>query len=332
MHLLSVCRWKIETGRISNISETDLVQFYLGGREENTYKNYEGVFGFIWKYSKEIKRSVFEWGEGEIAGLLIKIVKNKKGENFLKKASAVITLLLELAGVGSLGGSVLKFIKKAAIKKMNVYKERNTRRGASLEDVAKMIKVIYIEGRSEVSWERKRFLTLFLLLFFGIRRFSDVNKLKLKDISFKENGVVEIWMRKSKTDTLGRGRSFSISNEIKEGITFKNIFMWYLENHDIGMDDYVFFSSKHGKFNYQEYVGYQEARKNLKAEQALLGLEGLTLHSGRIGGATEAASAGIGRAEIQKMGHWKSQAVDRYIRPKGQLSKVSEALMKGLKL
>ena len=309
-----------------------MVQFYLGGREEDTYKNYEGAFRFIWHYSKEIRRSVFGWGEGEIAGLFVKIVKVKKGESFLRKVSAVITLLLELAGVGFVRSNVLKSIKKAAIKKMNTFKELRTRRGASLEDVAKMIKSIYIEGRHEVTWERKRFLTLFLLMFFGIKRFSDVNKLRLKDISFKVNGVVEIWMKKTKTDTLGRGKIFSISNEIKEGITFKSILMWYLAGHDIKMDDYVFFSSKKGKINYAEYLGYQEARKSLIAEQALLGLEGLTLHSGRIGGATEAAEAGIGRAEIQKQGNWKSRAVDLYIKPKSKIVRVSEALMNGLKL
>ena len=331
IHLLSVCRWKVGTGKINNVSEEDLIQFYLGGREENTYENYKGAFNFIWKYSSEIKRSVFCWGEGEFAGLLIKITKYKKGENFLKKASAVVTLLLELAGVGSLGGSVLKLIKKAAIKKMNAYKERRTRRGANLEDIAKMIKEIYIQGRSEVSWERKRFLVLYLMLFFGIRRFGDINKLKLKDLDFKRNGEIEIWMKKTKTDTLGRGRMFSISNEVNTGITFKDILMWYLSDHDIRREDYIFFGSKNGKIEYERHVGYQEARRSLIKEQALLGLSGLTLHSARIGGATEAALAGVKRADIKEAGNWKSDAVDLYIRPKGRVSKVSRALLNGLK-
>ena len=37
------------------------------------------------------------------------------------------------------------------------------------------------------------------------------------------------------------------------------------------------------------YLRYQEARKGLMREQVKLGRSGLTLHSGRIGGATEAA-------------------------------------------
>ena len=37
-------------------------------------------------------------------------------------------------------------------------------------------------------------------------------------------------------------------------------------------------------------------------EQALLGLRRLSLHSGSIGGASEAAAVGVGRAEIMKVG------------------------------
>merc|ERR1712082_360709 len=127
-------------------------------------------------------------------------------------------------------------------------------------------------------------------------------------------------------------KNLPLPNEIKEEITFKSILMWYLEGHDVKKDDFVFFGSKKGNINYTEYLGYQEARKSLITEQALLGLEGLTLHSARIGGATEAAEAGIGRAEIQEQGNWKSRAVDLYIRPKGKKVRVSEALMNGLKL
>ena len=53
-------------------------------------------------------------------------------------------------------------------------------------------------------------------------------------------------------------------------------------------------------------------------EQVFLGLRKLSLHSGRIGGASEVAAAGAGRAEIMKAGGWKSGAVDSYIRPLGE--------------
>ena len=152
----------METGKISSISVEDLSHFYLGGREEKTYETYNGAFKFVWAHGIEIRRSVFLWGEGELAGLMVKMVKKKKGESFLKKCSAVVTLLLELAGLGSLvGGSVLRMIKNSAIKKMNMYKEKRVRRGATLKDISKFIKEIYIEKKNSVSLERKRFLVLF---------------------------------------------------------------------------------------------------------------------------------------------------------------------------
>ena len=67
-------------------------------------------------------------------------------------------------------------------------------------------------------------------------------------------------------------------------------------------------------------------------EQALLGLRKLSLHSGRISGASEAAAAGVGRAEIMKVGGWKSGAVDSYIRPLGEGQEVSRRLVKKLQV
>ena len=67
-------------------------------------------------------------------------------------------------------------------------------------------------------------------------------------------------------------------------------------------------------------------------EQAGLGLRKISLHSGRIGGSSEAAAAGVGRAEIMKAGGWRSAAVDAYIRPVGEGQEVSRKLVKRLQV
>ena len=59
---------------------------------------------------------------------------------------------------------------------------------------------------------------------------------------------------------------------------------------------------------------------------------GLTLHSGRIGGATEAAAAGVSRADIKRQGGWASNAVDLYIQPKDGDTAVSKALMRKMRI
>ena len=67
-------------------------------------------------------------------------------------------------------------------------------------------------------------------------------------------------------------------------------------------------------------------------EQAGLGLRRISLHSGKIGEAWEAAAAGVGRAEIMKAGGWRSAAVDAYIRPVGEGQEVSKRLVKRLQV
>ena len=57
-------------------------------------------------------------------------------------------------------------------------------------------------GKVEVG--RRRYLARQCLLFFGRRRFSDGNKIKVEDVEFKEDGSVGEWMKKTKTDVVGR--------------------------------------------------------------------------------------------------------------------------------
>ena len=71
---------------------------------------------------------------------------------------------------------------------------------------------------------------------------------------------------------------------------------------------------------------YSEARLCLLREQEKVGLTGLSLHSGRVGGATEASEAGVTRGEIKEAGGWKSAAVDTYIQARGR------GKVKGLRL
>ena len=66
-----------------------MANFYLEGRAENTVKNYGGAFRFVWSHAKEIGRFVFGGGEGEVAGLMVRLPREGRGENMRKKTSAV---------------------------------------------------------------------------------------------------------------------------------------------------------------------------------------------------------------------------------------------------
>ena len=331
-----MCRWRVETGRVKGIGKNDFSSFYLEGRAEKTVKNYGGVFRFVWTHAQEIGRGVFEWDEGEVAGLMVKIAKEQKGENFMKKASAVVNMLFEAAGMeGPTKGEVLKLVKKAAVKKMNVLKEKPLeRKGTNLEDIEKMVEKIYLKMGDKAPMVKKQFLALQLILFTGLKRFSDVNGILVKDLKFEEDGSMSVWVKKSKTDQLSKGEVFVITGErMKNGASVPDIVKWYLKAVQLKETAYVFCQiDQKGRCHPDRFITYAEARRTMMKEQVLLGLRKLSLHSGRIGGASEAAAAGVGRAAIMKAGGWKTSAVDTYIRPLGEGQEVSRRLVKKLQV
>ena len=333
---ISVCRWRVESGGLKGIEAGDFAEFYVKGRAEATIKNYEGAFRVVWKHAQEIGRSVFDWKEGEVAGLVVKLAREEKGENLMKKVSAVINMLFEAAGLEEpTKGEAVKMVKKAAVKRMNVNKERSLeRKGTSLKDIEWMVKEIYVKMGKRAPTVRKQFLALQLILFMGLKRFSDVNRIKIKDIEFKEDGSMEIFMKSSKTDQLQRGEKFEISGEkMKNGVSVPEIVKWYLKDLKLKENAYVFFQMDiKGRIQEEKFLEYKEARRIMIKEQAVMGLKKISLHSGRIGGASEAAAAGVGRAEIMKAGGWRSGAVDTYIRPVGEGQEVSRRLVKRLQV
>ena len=179
-----------------------------------------------------------------------------------------------------------------------------------------------------VGKERRRFLALMLVTFFGVKRFSDVNKVKVRDVDFKEDGSVEVWMKYSKTDSVGKGEVFKITGRRSRGVSVGTILRWYIKILRLGLDDFLFckLGSK-GEVYGKDFMKYGEARKSVEEEQKKLGFEGLTLHSARVGGATEAAACGVGRAEIKEAGGWRSNAVDIYVQANGKGKAVNRALV-----
>ena len=131
-------------------------------------------------------------------GMLIRLEKEGARENMLKQVMAVVALVFEVMGRESPTKSelVLK-VKKTCVKKCNekkVVRSGQGRVGCTLGDVRKMI------GASEADPCRRRFLVMQLFLFFCVKRFIDIVGLKVKDVSFKADGLLEVFVRKSKTD------------------------------------------------------------------------------------------------------------------------------------
>ena len=137
---------------------------------------------------KNIARIKIRFWEDNAAVVVVKLAR-EKGENMMKSCSAVVNMLFEAAGLEApTKGSSLKKVKVTVVKMMNAAKERKVKKAMMIKDVSKMIRMIYLEGK-EVAKERRRFLALMLVTFCGVKRFSDVNKVKVKDVDFKEDAA-----------------------------------------------------------------------------------------------------------------------------------------------
>ena len=78
-------------------------------------------------------------------------------------------------------------------------------------------------------------------------------------------------------------------------------------------------------------VSYSAAASQLKAEVKRLGLNNISLHSGRIGGATQGALAGMSQQKIKAVRGWKSSAsADLYTRLERPGVEFSSTMMKRL--
>ena len=121
-----------------------------------------------------------------------------------------------------------------------------------------------------------------------------------------------------------------ISGErMRNGASVPDIMKWYLEAMKLKESSYVFCHiNQKNKCHKDRFITYAEARRVMIKEQVELGLRKISLHGGRIGGASEAAAAGAGRAAIMRARGWRSGAVDTYIRPTEEGQEVSRKLVK----
>ena len=290
---IAVLRMRAKRGDLTGVRVEDMVEFYLGGRAAGTLRTYASAFKKVWAHAVETGVSLFRWGEGEMMGMLIKAEKEGAAENMLKQVLAVVALVFEVMGRESPTKShlVLK-VKKACVKRGNerkvVRSEQVKRVGCTLGDMRKVIKDIYVSGVSRADPCRSRFLIMQLFLFFGVKRFNDIASLKVKDVVFKVDGSLEVLVRKSKTDQVGRGARFYLSGDKVGGVCLPEIVGWYVRGLDLKGEDMLFPRMRQSKGEVVPIKGlgvsYGAAAGQLKAEVKRLGLGDISLHSGRIGG------------------------------------------------
>ena len=320
-NVLSVFRMRVERRELTGVNPKTLCQFVMDSRAEGTIKTYGAAFKKVWNFGEKIKKSVFLWGEGEVCSFLMHLVQAKGAENAMKQGLATVAMIFEAMGKPSPTKSVLvSQVKIAAVKKTGRGKLR-PREVMSLRHLDILVKNLYKKPASLVRPADRRCLLMQVLLFLGMKRFSDIQNIRVQDLHFRADGAVEIKLGKTKTDQEARGSSFVVLGDEKRGFLVAELLTWYLNSLGLRGQDLVF-ASLRGSFQgevkpvTEVAVSYGVALSDLQVVCKRLALPPLTLHSARIGAATAGARAGVSREFLQACGGWSSSAVDGYVRLK----------------
>ena len=295
-----------------------LTEYVVNSRAEGTLKQYRTSLRRVWCHGRKIKSMVFKWTEGEVCGMIISLVEEGCSENIVKQALAVVAMIFEAMGQTSPTRSALVGqVKKAAAKKRPVGKLR-PRMVMTLGHLIELVGNLYKKPAQLVKAVDRRTLVLQIILFLGMKRFSDVQMIKVKDVKFREDGSVEISIGKTKTDQAARGSKFVIVGSKKRKVMSADIFRWYFQSLNLKQGDFVFPKLRGGAQSEvavrSEAVSYRVALQDLQEVCRRYALPPLTLHSARIGAATEGAKAGVSREFLKACGGWSSGAVDDYVR------------------
>ena len=303
--------------------------FYLRGREVSTIGVYNTEYKKLAEYCVKFGKALCGFRERDVVAYIIFRSKQGISESQLKQVLAVITLICDVCGFESPSGSpVVVSVRKAIVKEANKGKKKVERVGMTKVKLLKIFESCYEQDWKKVEPERRRFLLMKTFCFLGTKRFDDIRKLRKKDVVVREDNRVKVWMARSKTDSRGDGCHFVLSKAKIGSVSVTALVQWYLESlGDISEESFIFPVFRKGKAVQDQAVSYCAARKQLCKERELLGLGGVSWHSGRIGGATEASRMGISRSVIMRGGGWRSSAVDSYIRVEDAGVKMGDAVL-----
>ena len=315
--------------RESTSEAREQADFYLRGREESTLVAYNTEYKKLVEYCVKFGKVLCGFRERDVVAYIIFRSKRGVSESQLKQVLAVIGLICDVCGFESPSGSpAVVNVKKAIVKEANRGKRKAERIGMTKSKLLKIFDSCYKEDFTKVEPERRRFLLMKTFCFLGTKRFDDIQKLKKKDVVVGEDNRVKVWMERSKTDNRREGCQFVLTKGRIGSVSVTALIRWYLESlGDISEEAFIFPVFRGGKAVEGQAVSYCAARKQLLKERELLGLGGVTWHSGRIGGATEASKKGVSRSVIMRGGGWRSSAVDSYIRVEDAGVQMGDALL-----
>ena len=167
-----------------------------------------------------------------------------------------------------------------------------------------------------------------IFCFLGVKRFDDIQKIKKKDIVFRQDDRVKVWLARTKNDSEKRGSEFVLTKGNIDGVSVTSLVKWYFRSlGEVPDEAFIFPLFRRGEPVWDRPVSYNAARLQLIKERETLDLGRVSWHSGRIGAASEAARKKVSRNVIMRSGGWRSSAVDTYMRVRNAGIIVGDAVL-----
>ncbi|XP_031756677.1 uncharacterized protein LOC116410409 [Xenopus tropicalis] len=240
-------------------------------------------------------------------------VEEGKSAATLEKGMAALAFLFKLKGWEDI---TKRFEIRQAV--MGVKKKRigkDSRRPVSVELLQGLQGVLVNICRSK--YEAKLFQAAFALAFFGAFRVGELvshskskpGGLDIKEVVMGEAGIW-VWLRKSKTDTWGKGRQIELARLDGGDICPWGCLRRYLEVRPGSAGPLLAHEDGRPLTRYQFTTIFKLSLERLGKNPKDYGT-----HSFCIGAATEAARAGLAEDVIRKIGRWESRRFRSYIRP-----------------
>lgn len=297
---------------------------YWDGRESTTLKTYGSAYRGLKRICEMEDLSLFHMNAEARCEVMMVLEEQGKSEGMLRLTMAVISMIREVTGETGEESKMEAKVRKSTVKKMNLKKKKKRKLPANMTDIQKLLGKVL---ETNVEMLDRMVAMVFILSYLGCRRFSDINRLRLSDISFGSKEIT-FFMAKSKTDVLAVGREFTVANGSMGEFTVEQVLGKYINVMGLQSRDFLFPTVKGKLVDKRKSLAYSSAHKGLELLKKELGLDPrITLHSPRVGSATEGARLGVRRSVLKEAGQWRSDAVDGYIQEERAGGVLSRALL-----
>lgn len=307
----------IEDPELRALAST-LPSIVIRGKAPATIKKYAGAFG-RWKRwaAGHQEVSPFPAKPTHVALYLSYLAQKAKTAAPLEEAVSALSWAHRMATVEDVTCHPLVVQVLTGAKKLLAHKVTK-KEPLRPEHLAALLEKF---GTKDASLADIRALTFCLLGFAGFLRFDELSKLRICDITIRED-YMELFIESSKTDQLRQGATVVIT---RTGTSLCPVAMLerYLSMACVSLgesDNFIFrgiiHTKKGSRLRDKGSLSYTTVRETVLDKLEAIGLDKSQygLHSLRAGGASAAANAGVPDRMFKRHGRWRSEnAKDGYI-------------------